>query len=359
MPAPDQPGSRSHDRHIVDAASDAIVTIDRQGIVLTANPAVEMIFGWAPDTLIGKNIEVLVSPEVRERQKEDLRVRRDDVLKKAVTYPGVRQDGSHLNLEISFGEFHEGAREDLIGVIRDVSEGVESQRRLAQSEEMFRDFFENAPVGCHSLGSDGRFTSINRTELELLGYEYSEVVDKLTWKNLIIPEQHELFDKHWRLLEAQGKVLDVEYTVLDGDADVLSASANDDKIAWYENLSEWTNLGGGTVGIAGTPKLVGNGALVGGTVASLRLTEAAPFAAMLAWVSFNPTPFPALGGTVHAFPFANQILLFADVDGDFSVTTTWPPGIPPGTNVWFQFVLEDLSTIHGLTLSNGLLATTP
>ena len=30
---------------------------------------------------------------------------------------------------------------------------------------------------------------------------------------------------------------------------------------------------------------------------------------MLAWISFAPVPFSALGGTVHAFPFTNQIEL--------------------------------------------------
>lgn len=45
--------------------------------------------------------------------------------------------------------------------------------------------------------------------------------------------------------------------------------------------------------------------------------------------------------------------------GAFFWATTWPAGIPSGTNAWFQFVVQDLSTIHGLTLSNGLRATTP
>jgi Fe-S cluster biogenesis protein NfuA len=121
----------------------------------------------------------------------------------------------------------------------------------------------------------------------------------------------------------------------------------------------WTYLAGGTLGSAGQPLLTGSGSLVGGTQASVTLASAPPDAAMLAWIAFMPTPFPALGGTVHAFPFVNQINLFADVDGAFAGATTWPGGAPPGTNVWFQFLVQDDSSIHGITLSNGLLATTP
>ena len=75
----------------------------------------------------------------------------------------------------------------------------------------------------------------------------------------------------------------------------------------YENGSgAWIDLGGGTSGIAGQPKLIGSGGLFAGTSASTQLTGAPPHALMVEWVSTAPTPFQALGGTVHAFPFSVQ-----------------------------------------------------
>jgi hypothetical protein len=120
----------------------------------------------------------------------------------------------------------------------------------------------------------------------------------------------------------------------------------------------WTDLGGGTVGVEGPPKLIGKGTLLGASHAAVRLTEAPPLAPMLVWVSLDPTPFPAIGGTVHAFPFTTQLLVFSDIKGDFHGTTIWPVGLPAGTSVWFQFILQDLTVPDGLTLSNGLRATT-
>jgi hypothetical protein len=121
----------------------------------------------------------------------------------------------------------------------------------------------------------------------------------------------------------------------------------------------WTDLGGGTPGIAGTPTLVGDGELGSGCPTSVTLTNAPPGAPILAWISVAPTPFPALGGTVHAFPFVNQLLFSADGSGSFVGSTNWPTGMPAGTDVWFQFLVQDMSTLHGITLSNGLRATTP
>jgi hypothetical protein len=121
----------------------------------------------------------------------------------------------------------------------------------------------------------------------------------------------------------------------------------------------WTNLGGGTMGSEGKPVLIGAGTLEGGTPASVTLMNAPRGALLLAWISLAPTPFSALGGTVHAYPYSDQLFFLADSSGSFTGGTTWPTGIAPDTNVWFQFLVEDDSTVYGITLSNGLLATTP
>ncbi len=121
----------------------------------------------------------------------------------------------------------------------------------------------------------------------------------------------------------------------------------------------WVDLGGGSPGAAGTPTLTGSGLLVGGAPAALTLASAPPGALMLAWVSFSSTPFAALGGTVHAFPFSSQLFFTADGSGAFVGATTWPTGLPSDTQVWFQFLVQDGSVPDGITLSNALLATTP
>lgn len=127
----------------------------------------------------------------------------------------------------------------------------------------------------------------------------------------------------------------------------------------FTEVGTWTDLGGGTAGLAGTPTLTGTGDLIECLPVTLTLVDAPPSALTLAWISFASAPFPALGGTVYAFPYASQIFLPMNGAGGFQGTTDWPGGLPPQTDVWFQFVVQDLSVPDGLTLSNGLLATTP
>ncbi len=119
------------------------------------------------------------------------------------------------------------------------------------------------------------------------------------------------------------------------------------------------DVGGGTTGIAGAPTLAADGTLQPHSAFTLDLTDAPANALMLAWVSLSSTPFNAFGGTIHAFPNATDIFLNANGAGEFSAATTWPTGIAAGTELWFQFIVQDASVFYGKTLTNALKATTP
>ncbi len=121
----------------------------------------------------------------------------------------------------------------------------------------------------------------------------------------------------------------------------------------------WLDLGGGTSGANGPVRLGGTGALAAGTPIALALVDGPPAAPVLLWIAVAPAPFPALGGTVHAFPFVSQLFFATDAAGALSGGTTFPPGVAPGTAFTFQFLCADGSVRHALTLSNGLRATVP
>ena len=53
-----------------------------------------------------------------------------------------------------------------------------AEEQVRQSERELADFFENATVGLHWVGSDGIILRANRAELELLGYSREEYVGR-------------------------------------------------------------------------------------------------------------------------------------------------------------------------------------
>jgi len=147
--------------------------------------------------------------------------------------------------------------------------------------------------------------------------------------------------------------------VVGGGADPAGGPFGTKGFIWSIKPSPWSDEGGGTVGVNGAPTLQGSGSLLAGSQAGLLLTKAAASAPMVAWMSLTSVPQSYFGGTIHAFPFTNQFFFGSSLEGSFAASTTWPAGVPSGTQVWFQFIIADPSVIWGLTLSNAVKATAP
>ncbi len=61
----------------------------------------------------------------------------------------------------------------------------ESQEALRESEERFKDLYDNSPAGYHEFDSEGRITRVNRTELEMLGYTEEEMLGRYVWEFIV------------------------------------------------------------------------------------------------------------------------------------------------------------------------------
>lgn len=151
-----------------------------------------------------------------------------------------------------------------------------------------------------------------------------------------------------------------EAAEINENGDIAGTNLVDGRFRAFLMIREpWVDLGGASVGVAGTPHLVGAGDLSAGSNVTLSLTDAAPNALMAGWLSLSSVPVPVLGGTLHANPKILQILRFADAQGAYEQALVWPVGIAPGTDLWVQFLIQDGSVPAGITMSNGVMATTP
>ncbi len=81
-------------------------------------------------------------------------------------------------------------RKLLGGVAVDVTDQKLIERALQESEQKFRDLFDEAPVAYHELDLENRITRVNTTELAMLGYKAEEMVGRSVW-NFIIEEKPE------------------------------------------------------------------------------------------------------------------------------------------------------------------------
>ena len=92
---------------ILGNALDAIITIDQSGLVVGFNPAAESLFGYYSSEIMGKEIADFIIPEsLREKHRVALQrfvATPDQIssLKRRTEMPGMRKDGSLIDLEIS------------------------------------------------------------------------------------------------------------------------------------------------------------------------------------------------------------------------------------------------------------------
>ncbi|WP_265945771.1 ATP-binding protein [Dechloromonas sp. A34] len=113
-------------RAIVENLSDCVITIDRQGILRNANPALERIMGYAVDEAVGRNVSLLM-PEPHNSQhvgylERYLRTGEAHVIGTPREVVGRHKDGRPVPLELSVSEYTVRGEHYFIGTLRDISE---------------------------------------------------------------------------------------------------------------------------------------------------------------------------------------------------------------------------------------------
>ena len=120
---------------IWNSAFDAIITIDSQGRIETANRAAEKMFGYSSDEMIGQNVKMLMPSPFSELHDGYLRNYRETGQARILNTPrelvALRKDGSTFPIDLSVTQVdHSGY---FTGIIRDISERKELQKHVLES----------------------------------------------------------------------------------------------------------------------------------------------------------------------------------------------------------------------------------
>lgn len=118
---------------LFDAAPVAIYALDRQGTVMSWNPAAERIFGWTESEVIGRALPGM-DPETQRLQEA---VWNGDRVT-AVEARRIRKDGTLIQVSESAGplRYADGRIRGLIAVVEDVTERRAMERRLVDSQRL-------------------------------------------------------------------------------------------------------------------------------------------------------------------------------------------------------------------------------
>ncbi|MBT8047908.1 MAG: PAS domain S-box protein [Xanthomonadales bacterium] len=124
---------------LMDAAVDAIIIIDSQGLVRRFNRAAEQMFGYREKDIRGKNVNLLMPEPDHSSHDRYLsqygRTGDKNIIGKGREVRGRKQDGGTFPMFLSVGEIRQKEGNRYVGIIKDLSEVRESQQQVRQLEE--------------------------------------------------------------------------------------------------------------------------------------------------------------------------------------------------------------------------------
>jgi two-component system sensor kinase len=128
---------------ILDAATDAIVTVDHTGRIVEFNPAAERIFGYARSRALGSKLEeLIVPPALRARHVASftraVETGEAKMLGKRIELAGYRADGTEFPAEIVITRISRDGPPMFTAFVSDVSVRNQTHQALADSEQRLR-----------------------------------------------------------------------------------------------------------------------------------------------------------------------------------------------------------------------------
>jgi PAS domain S-box-containing protein len=190
---------REHEltNRIMETSPVAITMVNREGQITFANSRAEQLFGLTREEVTGRTYNAakwrITDDQGKPVPDEQLPFRRVMATGQSVrdVRHGIeRPDGQRILLSIN-GEplvNDAGQVNAVVFTIEDITERKRAEQALRQSEARFQELFDDAPVGYHELDPEGRITSVNRTELAMLGYTSGEMLGRTVWSFLADPE---------------------------------------------------------------------------------------------------------------------------------------------------------------------------
>lgn len=113
-------------RAIFEAAPDGVLVVDGDGVIVEANTALERLFGYGRDELVGSPVELLVPESARSlhlgHRRRYARAPHGRPMGAGLQLRGRRKDGVEVPVEISLSPLQRDGAPWVIASVRDVTE---------------------------------------------------------------------------------------------------------------------------------------------------------------------------------------------------------------------------------------------
>lgn len=166
--------SRASAKAIVEALPDMMFRLSGDGTYLDYHaPSVDLFYA-SHTVLIGNNIHDVLPTNIADLIQSHIRKTLDTGEMQVFTYTFPYREGwEHFeNRMVVSGE------NEVLSVIRNITEQVNARNALRESEERYRELIETMPDGIGIRDQNDEITFVNDRLCEMLGYERDELVGR-------------------------------------------------------------------------------------------------------------------------------------------------------------------------------------
>jgi two-component system, LuxR family, sensor kinase FixL len=125
---------------IINSATDAIITINEDHVIVGYNLGAEQMFGYSRAEALGQDLTIVIPPQYKAEHRSYVRryvaTRQARMIGKHARLSAQRRDGSEFPISISFSVAEIRANLYFTGIIRDITEYQEMEHRVLQTERL-------------------------------------------------------------------------------------------------------------------------------------------------------------------------------------------------------------------------------
>ena len=143
-------------------------------IIFFANTAMEDVFGWKPEELVGKSTRILFRNEDEWKEygaKLYSWLRKMPAVAFDSNIPFVCKNGKEILCRNSVSRIGEelGITNRVVATFEDITDRMQSEKALMESEERYRMIFNHSPLGVMHFDSKGVIVDVNERFVQIMG----------------------------------------------------------------------------------------------------------------------------------------------------------------------------------------------
>jgi PAS domain S-box-containing protein len=168
---------------LLDAAMDAIITVDEGQRIVLYNRAAERIFGWTADEMRGQPLERLIPDRFTASHADHVRrfgrtgVTSRRMSGSAIVY-GKRASGEEFPIDASISQIDSPDGKLYTVILRDVTERVQAEQAQMRLAQRLAGLLDSAMDAIISIDAQERVVLYNRAAEKIFGWTPGEVLGK-------------------------------------------------------------------------------------------------------------------------------------------------------------------------------------